>query len=151
VRLGLGHAWLGVQHARDVLSFLDHKGPLAQEVVRAPRPWIHGRTRHGEDVAALLTRQTSGDQRPRAQFRLNHHDAERQTGDEPIASQEVGRSGCEPHRPFGHQATLETNGLSKRLVFRRMDIVDSAGQDRDGAGGQGAFMRRRVDSAASPR
>ena len=46
-------------------------------------------------------------------------------------------------------------GLGNRFmeirVFGRVDDVDAARDDRDGAAGEGAVMRRRVDPARQPR
>ena len=60
--------------------------------------------RHRQHLAALLAGKARGDQRARAQGRLDHHHGQREARHDPVAEREVARDRLEPPRLLGERA-----------------------------------------------
>ncbi len=115
-------------------------GALLDQMVAAFGPRIERRAGDGKDLAVLLERQPRRDQRARALGRLDHHDPERQTRDQPVAARKILRPRLPAHRHFGEQhAAIVEDRAGQRLCSRR---------DRSGRGRRRG--RRRFRWSATP-
>ena len=65
--------------------------------------------------------------------------------DDPVPAREVARLRGDGHRDFRQAEALLADFLAENRVFRRVDHIDAARHDRDGAGFQRGEMGRRVD------
>ena len=78
---------------------------LFDEAVGAFGARIKRRARHGEDLTALFERKPRRDQRTRSLGGFDNDDAERQSGNQPIAPREIARAWLPAERHFGQGDT----------------------------------------------
>ena len=84
--------------------------------------------------------------------RLDHHDADRDARDQPVAAREVAGARHVAERHFRDRgAALRQDVEQQILVLGRIDAVVAAGQHRDGAAGEAGAMRGLVDAARQTR
>ena len=96
----------GARIAQHVGGALDQVRAVAQQLVGAAMARVERAARHRHHLAALLGRQPRGDQRARLRRRLDHHHAERQAGDHPVAAREVAwPAATAPERPLADHGT----------------------------------------------
>ena len=103
--------------------------------------------RHRQHLAPLVEGEPRGDETAGFRRRLDHHDAAREAGNQPVAQREMPRHRVKPHRLFGQQYALAADICGERCVFRRVDHIDTARHHRNRAGVKCGQMRRRVDPA----
>src|SRR5712671_4551984 len=77
-----------IQH---ILHSLHELRSVLDELMTTDREWILDTSRDAKHLASLLGRHARGDQRAAALRRLNHHHAEAEAADDPIAHREATR------------------------------------------------------------
>ncbi len=93
--------------------------PLRKQIVGAAAARVERRARHGEDLAALLERETRGDQRARLRRRLDHDDAERHARDDAVAAREMARLRLGAERQFGDDRAVPRERLVEAAILLR--------------------------------
>ena len=114
------------QHGDHVVDLGDEDGALLEEPVGALRARIERRARHREHLAALLQRQPRGDERAGALRRLDHDDAEREPGDQPVAAREIAAARLPAERHFGDRRA----GSQERVEQATHAPADRCGHGR---------------------
>ena len=139
-----------------------HQGrALLDQTVGALAARIERRAGHRENLAALFGGHPRGDQRAGAARRFDHHDAERQPGDQPVAAGKVAGARLPAERHFRDRGAVASRICAEQVdMLGRIDAVVTAGEHRDGAGRRGwrdaprrrcrARARRRWRKPASP-
>src|SRR3546814_7823803 len=94
---------------------------FADELIATAGTWVERRAGHGEDLAALVAGEARGDQRAGALRRLDHHDAQGEAGNQPVAAREVARlrDGAERHLG-GDGAVAAALGVEIRVLRRKI-------------------------------
>ncbi|MNI80412.1 hypothetical protein D3C73_1369440 [compost metagenome] len=124
---------------------------MPQQFVGAFGARVQRRSGHGEDIAALLARQSGGDQGAGTDFGLDHHHAARQARDDAVAAREVARLRSRADGAFRDDAAALDDLAIQVGVVGRIDVVHPAAQHRDRAGFQRAQMRRRIHPSRQTR
>jgi hypothetical protein len=119
--------------AKNVLGGLGENGALPEQVVSAPCPRIEGRTGNGKNVPSLLKGEPGGDQRSRPQRRFNNDDAARNARYEPVAPRKMTRLELRSDRHLRNDEASLCNLRLQAAMFRWIDDIHAAGDDRDGS------------------
>ena len=125
--------------------------PCLSRLVGAFRARIERRARHREHLAALFERHPRGDQRAGALRRLDHHDAERKAGNQPVAAGKIARARLPADRHFGDRGAFGRMASARPACSARIDAVMAAGEHRDRAGREARAMRGGIDAARETR
>ena len=102
---------------------------------------------NGEDFAPLLGGEARGDEAARASRRLDDEHAQRQAGDDAVASREVLAARGEAEGHFADEAAALADLALQVLVLGWIDVVEAAGEHGDGAGVDRRLVRHAVDAA----
>ena len=78
---------------------------------------------------------------------LDHHHAEGDTGDQPVASRKVARTRHMTERHFRNRRSRLQQFCQQAFVLGRIDAVVAASQHGDGAGIDAVAMRCLIDPA----
>ena len=139
------------QGVDDVFGLGGHRGPVLEEAVGALGARIERMARHGEHLAPLVGGRTRGDQRSRSPRRLHDQHAQRDSPE--MMRLRRGKSWARGTKPGGvladQAATLADLALQLGML-RRIDVVEAAGEHRDGAVLERRLVGRRVDAAGEP-
>ena len=128
---------------RRLSSAWRRRGSAGWCLSRADRAASRGRRKFRGPAPAHIR----GDERSGSFRGLDDDDAAGEAGDDPVAAGEVTRLRRLSERHLGRRSRRPCALFVKRRVFRRIDVVDAAGDDGDGAARKRAFMRRCVDAA----
>ena len=124
--------------------------PGLDQLVRARTSGRENAAGHGEHITIVIGCQLRRQQRPAFRGRLGYQDAERKTGNDAVATREAVllRPGTE--REFAHQSAVVDDLLREPLMRRRVNDIDSACHNGDGAAArpQRGFMRRLIHAAS---
>ena len=109
--------------------------------------------RHGEHVAPLFERLFRRQQRAAAGRSLDHHHAQRQAADRPVAYREILAFGRCTGWKLGHHRAVFHDICREMAVFGRIDRVDPAAHHGNSppAGVQRGFVCRCIDAHAPAR
>src|ERR1044072_9248920 len=104
-------------------------------------PWC------GENFAALLECEPSGDQGSRPPCRLHDQCSGSQAGGQPIATWKIARPGLPAQRHLRYQHTVRKDGFPELCMLRRIDVVVPSREHRDGSRNEACAMGSRVNAA----
>src|SRR5690606_33903967 len=124
---------------------------LLQKIIGAGRPRVERTAGNGKYFSALLAGESRRDQGAGTLGRLNHHDAERDSRDKPVAAREVLAARRKAGRPLADEQSLLANGALKLFILGRVDDVDAARQHSNGAAFERSCVRRRVNAPGETR
>src|ERR1700742_4593190 len=83
---------------------------------------------------------------------LDNDDADRDTGNQPVAPRKVARAGAVAERHFRDRAASRIdNGGQQILMFRRIDFIVTTSKNSDGATVDGDTMGRLIDATCKTR
>ena len=111
----------------DIARRGDEAGALLQEIVGAGGARIERTAGHGEHFSSLFAGKPRRDQRTRTLGRLDHHYAERDSGNQPVAPGKVLAARREAGRTLADEKTAFSDRLLQLRVLRRIDHVNAAG------------------------
>ena len=127
----IGRPRIGSSTAMTSATSVTSVAPCFKQAVAAVAAGIERRARHRENLAALFERHPRRDQRAGAPRRLDHDDAQRQPGDQPVAAGKIARPRLPADRHFGDERACRQDRFGEPDMLGRIDAVVAAGQHRD--------------------
>src|SRR3990172_6678980 len=159
LRIGRRHAFFHLdllRHHRQIQLFqhvlytCNELGALLDQFIRPAALDGEHAPRHGEHLPVLLQRQTGGDHGAALHVSLNDEYAHAEAGHDPVAPREEFAARLRTRRVVAHQGAPLDYLPRQARVLRRVDDVQPAGHDRDGAAA--GVQRRPVgDGVHAPR
>src|SRR5579864_9366193 len=125
---------LPLEHVQHVLRAFPESRAAADEVVGAAAAGVERRPWNGEHLASLFKCKASGDERARAECRLDHDNTHGNAGDQAVAAGKVTRLRLGADRHLRDDDASLGNRLVQIAIFFRIDAVDAAGDYRESAG-----------------